>query len=198
MTTKIKEDKRTGIKEIELKSKNWLSGAILIVAYNETPDFCSIEYGDEHKVYKVLDFNNTIKSNSIDSGRLKIGIQKNWIYGNNISEIKFVRCYPQYEEMKSSYESETDSEGIYNVYISGFSAYAILGTLAINKNKSTSEEKKWSAESKNYNLDKIFLWILIGVVIIVLILLLVKHRIYLKEKIHSKFFDFEFKFRIGK
>ena len=100
--------------------------------------------------------------------------------------------------MKSSYESETDSEGIYNVYISGFSAYAILGTLAINKNKSTSEEKKWSAESKNYNLDKIFLWILIGVVIIVLILLLVKHRIYLKEKIHSKFFDFEFKFRIGK
>ena len=198
VTTKIKEDKRTGIKEIELKSKNWLSGAILIVAYNETPDFCSIEYGDEHKVYKVLDFNNTIKSNSIDSGRLKIGIQKNWIYGNNISEIKFVRCYPQYEEMKSSYESETDSEGIYNVYISGFSAYAILGTLAINKNKSTSEEKKWSAESKNYNLDKIFLWILIGVVIIVLILLLVKHRIYLKEKIHSKFFDFEFKFRIGK
>lgn len=197
ITTKIKDDKGTGIKEIELKAKNWISGKIFVVAYNETPDFCSINYQGEYMVYKVLDFNNTIKEDSIDSGRLKIGIQKDWVYSNNVSEIKFVRCYPQYEEVKSSYESETNKEGIYNVYISGFSAYAILGTL---EPSNSSSEKIWNNKSKLPNLGKIFLLILIVALIIMVIMLLIKHRIYLKERIHNKFFDFEFKFkfRIGK
>jgi hypothetical protein len=196
LTAKIKDNKRTGIKEIELKSKNWLSGEIFIVAYNETPNFCHIKYQEEHKVYKVLDFNTTIKNELIDSGRLRIGIQKDWIYSNNVSEIKFVRCSPKYEEVKSSYESETDEEGIYDVYINGFSTYAILGTFALDN--ISEGEKIWNAESKPYSFSKIFLLILISVIVVGLIILLVKHRIYLKEKRHSKFFDFEFKFRIGK
>jgi len=198
--TKIKQDKSTGIKEIELKAKNWLSGEIFVVAYNETPNFCSIGYTDKHKVYRVLDFNNTLKNDSIDSGRLKIGIQKDWIYKNNISEIKFVRCYPEYKEVKSSYGEETDKEGIYNVYINGFSAYAILGTLETPALNNTPEDKEkiWNTPNKSSGLGRLLTIILVMFIAIGLILLLVKHRIYLKEKIHNKFFDFEFKFRLGK
>jgi len=196
LTALIKQDKGTGLKEIELKSKNWLSGEIFVVAYNETPDFCSIKYGEDYKLYKVLDFNNSLGEESIDSGRLKIGVSKDWIYNNNISEIKFVRCYPEYEEIKSSYDLETTEEGIYNVYIHGFSAYAILGTLDIDEE---SVEKSWNApEANSLDLGKTFLWILTFAVILGLILLLLKHKISLKEKIHSKFFDFEFRFRVGK
>ncbi len=194
--TKIKQDKSTGIKEIELKSKNWLSGEIFVVAYNETPDFCSIKYKNNHKVYKVLDFNNTLEEDSIDYGRLRVGIQKDWIYSNNISEIKFVRCYPEYDEVKSSYSSETQKEGIYDVYINGFSAYAILGTFDFNN--VSENEKIWNTETRWPNLSKIILWVSAIVIIIGLLVILAKHRVYLKEKIRSKFFEFDFEFRIGR
>jgi outer membrane protein assembly factor BamB len=193
--TGIKQDKGTGIKEIELKSKNWLSGEIYIVAYNETPDFCSIQYKNEHKVYKVLEFNNTIKDETIDFGRIKIGVEKDWIYSNNISEIKFVKCSPAYEEVASSYDSETKDEGIYNVYITGFSTYAILGTLEGN-NVSAGENNKNNSGKGSF--WRILLWILLGIVIFGIILVLIKNRVYFKEKIHNKFFDFEIKLRIGK
>jgi len=195
-TTKIKQDKGTGIKEIELKSKNWFSGEIFVVAYNETPDFCSIEYKDDHKVYKVLDFNTTIKDESIDSGRLKIGISKEWIYDNNISEIKFVKCYPEYFIVTSSYENETEDEGIYNIYISGFSAYAILGTMESSKIENIETPKDNTTE--RIDMEKILLILCSVIILIIVFILVVKHRILLKEKIHSKFFDFEFKFRVGK
>jgi hypothetical protein len=198
ITTKIREDKGTGIMEIELKSKDWLSGAIYIVAYNETPDFCPMGYLEGHKVYKILNFNNTLKNTSLDFGRFKIGVDKDWIYGNNISEIKFVRCSPEYEEVRSSFESETDSEGIYNVYVSSFSAYAILGTYEKNESSFAEDKKNDDAEKYSSNFFGIFLLAVGGIFLAALIFILIKHKISLKEKIHSKFFDFEFKFRLGR
>lgn len=198
LVQKITEDKGTGIKEIELKSKNWLSGEILISYYDNVPDFCSIEYVGKNSVYKVLDFKNTISDESIDSGRLRIGIDKDWIYSNEVEEIKFVKCFPEYQEIKSSYITETEEEGIYDVYINGFSSYAIFGTLFDSENSSLVDEEEPDEQQKEpFGWGKAILLLLV-LVLIALIILLIKHRVYLKEKIHGKFFDFEFKLRIGK
>jgi hypothetical protein len=190
---KIKEGRNTGLKEIELKAKNWLSGEIYVVAYDEKPDFCSIDYRGAHKVYRVLDFNNTIKDESIDFGRLVVGIEKDWIYSNNISEIKFVRCYPEYEEVKSSFKNETDSEGIYDVYINSFSAYAILGTF----------EEIGSVSTGHSIVDTFsrfkFKWWYFGIVGLLLVLLIVvKHRFKIAEHFRSKWLRFDINIRVGK
>jgi outer membrane protein assembly factor BamB len=175
VTRTITEDRGTGIKEIRLKAKNQLSGEIFIVAYNETPDFCSINYKNKYKLYKVFDFNETINQTAIDSGTLKIGILKNWTYSNNISEIKFVKCSPVYEEVSSSYDSETNTEGIYNVYINGFSTYAILGTIKekINNSEEITKTKYFS---------KFPLWILIILAAIILILIKILSKNKRKKK----------------
>jgi surface protein len=171
----VSQDKGTGIKEIELNSKNWLSGEILITAYNETPSFCYIDYSDSYLVYLVLNFSSTIKNDSLNSGRLKIGISNYWISSNNISGIKFVKCSPEYKEVNSSYNSKTNEEGLYNVYLTGFSTYAILGTLEESKIENLNEEP-----NDNFTSSNIWSWILtiiiIVVAIIVILFIVKKHK----------------------
>ncbi len=181
--TKIKKDKGTGLKEIELKTKNWLSGEINVIVYNETLDFCSIEYDGNYKIYKILDFNNSFNDESIDFARLEIGVSKDWIYSNNISEIKFVRCSTEFDEVNSSYKSESENEGIYDVYIKGFSAYAILGTLEDDEDLNVDSRDILIESSKNNSIKTVF-WIVLIMIISGLIFLIGKN-IFLNKKISA-------------
>jgi len=199
-TLKVKNDKGTGIKEIILKSKKWVMGTIFISAYNETPDFCSIKYSGDYKIYKVLDFNGTIKEDSIDSGIIKLGITKSWISSNNISEIKFVRCYPEYQEISGSYDSEISSEKIYDMYINSFSAYAILGTVESSETTGVNNEEVQTEEKSSswFRLAAILFWVLIILFIVFLARLIIKHRIKVKRKINNISSDLKFKSKIRK
>ncbi len=196
---KIKSDKETALIEMEIKAKNWLTGEIEIISYNEVPDFCDINYDSNYILYKALEINSTFNSSLIDEARLRINVLKDWVYENNISTIKAVKCNPYYKELKIDYINETNESGIYDIYSNGFSTLAILGTLSINENsRGNDDEKNWIKKTNRYSLLKIFLIIILILIIVGIMILLVKHRIYLKEKVHTKFFDFEFKFRIGK
>jgi len=194
---KIKSDKETDLVELEIRAKNWLTGEIEIIPYEEIPDFCSIDYDGEYIFYKALDINSTFNSSLINESRLRMDILKEWIYENNVSTIKAVKCNPYYKELTIDYINETNESGIYDIYSDGFSTFAILGTLETGESTS-DDEKVWNETANRYSFWKMLL-VIVGVLIIIgIITLLVKHRIYLKEKIHTKFFDFEFKFRIGK
>jgi hypothetical protein len=195
----IKSDKETDLIEVEIKAKNWLTGEIEIIPYIEVPESCLINYEGDYKFYKALDVDSTFNGSLIGEARLRMGVLKDWIYENNISEIKAVKCEPYYQELKISYVNETNESGIYDIYSNGFSTLAILGTLPLSGDlESGGDEKIWTQESKGSSIWKILLLVILVLIIIGIIILLIKHRIYLKEKIHTKFFDFEFKFRIGK
>jgi len=179
----------SSLKSIELKTKDWISGEIIVKSFNEVPDFCSIKNNKNYTVYQVLDFNTSIDDKRIDSGKLNIGIKKDWIYKNNVSEIEIVRCYPDYQLVKSSYQNETEEEGLYDVYIDGFSAYAILGTFQ----DSIEGQDEELGEKSNFNFlrffGKIFFWLIVLFIGYLLISFLINHRIRLKQKFHNKLFD---------
>jgi hypothetical protein len=191
----ILREKNTGIKEIELKAKDWITGKISITSYDEKPSFCLMNLSENEKIYKVLYFNNTFDDSNIDSVRIRVGISKDWIYSNELSGIKVVKCYPDYKEISSSYKNETLKEGIYDFYTSGFSAYALLGTnTPVEFN---SPENTHSSSGISISIP-IILWIILIVLVGMVVLLLVKHRFYLKERFHTRFMDIEFKLRLGR
>lgn len=192
--TKIKNYNSTGLKEIELKTKNWLTGEVYVVAYNETPDFCSIDYDGKHKVYRVLEFKDSFNNASIESGRFRVGVEKDWIYNNNISEIKFVRCYPEYEEVRSSFEEETESEGIYDVYISGFSAYAIFGVFDEGE---SGNEKVW-VDVDDVDFNVVILWLVIVFLLVVIVFLIAKHGVKISEHFRSKWLKLDIRLKVGR
>lgn len=172
----IQDDKKTGIKEIELKSTASVSGEVYVKSYNEIYNY-SVQYDGKYLIYKFLDFNTTI-NDILESGRVRIGVSKNWIYSNNISEIKFLTCSG--EEINSSFESETDNEGIYDVYISDFSDFTIIGTLEPASEKS---EKIWNTEIEEDN----YLWIFIIGGIIIIFIVFFNFRVELLKKLKKIF-----------
>jgi len=196
---KIKSDKETDLKELEIKAKNWITGEIEIIPYTEVPDFCSINYEEDYIFYKALDINSTFNSSLINESRLRMNVLKDWIYENNISTVKAVKCNPHYKELKIDFVNETNESGVYDIYSNGFSTLAILGTTSLDElSKEGLEGDYLGRDTKIYCFWKIFLGVVLILIIIGIIILLIKHRIYIKEKIHTRFFDFEFKFRIGK
>ncbi len=187
----IKDNKETGIKEFEIKTKNWLTGDIYISNYNEKPDNCVINYPDKYEFYKALEINHSFSDKNLEEARLRLGVNKGWIYDNNISEIKAVRCYPDYEELKISYVNEDKKEGIYDINSRGFSTWAIIGSLSEEKILETPDEYISPDKEKS----DFTLWILIISITIILILLINKHKNIIRENlsIHNKWFDLKWK-----
>jgi|GEM_PF-3574331 hypothetical protein len=194
----ISNDKNTSIKQVEVKTKNWITGDIYIKAFGEKPEYCSIEYDGNYRIFKVLNFNSTITSEDMDSARVRVGVPKEWIFGNNISTIIAVKCYPSYREIPVSYYNETETEGIYDIYSDSFSVWAILGTIAkeakevgkglLPKGETPSEEQQRGKEISN----KESLWIMpiafiTAIIIVILLSIIINETAKLKayEKIRG-------------
>ncbi len=190
---KIFEDKNTGLEEIEIKARDWITGDIYIINHNEKPDDCKIDYPKDYKFYKALRINSTFDNQNIEEARLRLGVDKDWIYSNGVSQIKAVKCNPYYKELNVNYIEETADNGVYDLYTQGFSTLAILGTF---------EGSEGSAKTPNRIINvslKYILWFALIVFIMVMsalaVILLRKHHLTFIEKIKIKKFEFEMKFR---
>jgi PGF-pre-PGF domain-containing protein len=187
----IIDAKSTGVKEFEIVSKDWLTGDITIRNYDQLPEKCIIEAGKDTRFYKALDFEHSFSNDKVQETRVRIGIDKKWIKENNISEIDVVRCYPEYERLRASYVSETESEGLYDVYSEGFSTFAILGTYKASSLEIPILEKQlpyfW-----------IIFWVVVAVLLIAFVVVLRKKHMSLTEDVHmkNKWFDFEWKMKL--
>lgn len=188
---RIYDNKETGLREFEIKTKDWISGQIEVKKYDSLPDRCQIKKED-YVVYRALDFEHDFDNKDVDETRIRLEIEKDWINKNKVREIEVVRCYPEYEELKLSYISEDESFGIYDVYSQGFSIFAIIGTID-DKVVELSPRKgipRW--------INFIIPFVLIIGLLIYLIMKFLGRSHGVKEDWHfkNKWFDFEFKFKI--
>jgi PGF-pre-PGF domain-containing protein len=185
----IVDDKETGIREFEIKTKDWLTGKIEIKRYDEIPQACKINKED-FVPYRILEIDHDFENNEIDQTRLRIEVSKKWIKENKIEQVEVVRCYPKYQELRTSYINEDDNYGVYDIYSEGFSTIAILGT--------TEKSIVQLAPKKDWNRLVNFLIPFLLLVALIVYLLTKVLRSGVKEDLHfkNKWFDFEFKFKL--
>ena len=121
---------------------------------------------------------------------MRLGVEKDWIYSHNVSEIKIVRCDPYYEMLTAVYVNETEKEGIYDVYSdNGFSTWAIIGTFSLEENIPSS-----LGELSDNKLPLPWSWLLIILIILIMFVLFRKRKpLYEKVKINNKWFNFNLK-----
>jgi hypothetical protein len=190
MSSNVTNNKNTGIKQIEIKAKNWINGNIYITPYNWAPENCQIDYEENYVLYKALDINSTFNSSLISDARVRVGISKDWIYDNNISLIKAVKCHPYYQELTTNYIDESETEGVYDLYSNGFSTLAIIGVY--------DEVANPLVESKNFKLIDLINYKLITAILVVFLVVFLVRRLHIgkgeifeKIRLKTKWFSFE-------
>ncbi len=191
LVKKIYDHKETGLREFEIKTKDWITGQIEVKKYDSLPDRCQIDKED-YVVYRALDFDHDFDNKYVDETRIRLEVEKDWINKNNVREIEVVRCYPEYQELKTSYVSEDDTFGVYDVYSKGFSIFAVIGTLDESKVELSPRKEipRW--------INFIIPFLLLIGLLVYLIMKFIGRSHGIREDWHfkNKWFDFEFKFKI--
>lgn len=188
LVSKLKEGKNTGIREIEIVSKNWITGLIYIS--NSSEKNCNLGLNRSQKIYKILNFNKTFNDSKLDSLRINMGISKDWIYSNNISDIRAKSCDGQ--ELKISYNGEDNLDGVYDIYLDKLIGFAIFGEF--------SEGSEGVINGVSYNRHRylLILWFSLIIFISLIVIWFFKHRFRIKEHFHSKLLSLDIRLRVGR
>ncbi|MBW2984115.1 PGF-pre-PGF domain-containing protein [Candidatus Woesearchaeota archaeon] len=120
------DDGGTGIQNLQIKAKSYISGYLEIHKISKKPIHCILpKFDDEYKIYKIIEINHTFENDKIDEIYLDFFVEKDWIERNQIYKITTYRCHPTTESLKTEvidYEKFT-----YRVYSDGFSIWVIGG-----------------------------------------------------------------------
>jgi hypothetical protein len=118
------------VTNLKIKAKNSIKGNIEIKKSNMNEVDCEIpeESNEEYIIYNVLDItHDDIPDKDIEEVKLTLEVQKDWMFSNNINQLKVMRCKDSIEYLDINLQEESEENKKYLVSSDGFSKWIVAG-----------------------------------------------------------------------